>query len=318
MKKIINIQTLFIIFDVILIIVVSLFFHLQRPISTTKVVYLPKGNISEIIAYLDKHNFDISKTFDKYIIASIGKPQAGWINIGKTHLSKGDFLYQLTKAKAATETFTIIPGQTTYIILKNLAQTFNLSYAVLQATYDYFAPYKEGVFIPETYHIPRGIGEVHLIRYLILLSDEAYKSMSHKIFGVYEKEKWYKYLIIASIIQKEAGNIKEMPLVSSVIYNRLNKGMKLQMDGTLNYGKYAHTKVTPQRIREDTSKYNTYKYEGLPPTPISVVSIEAIKAAIFPKKSNFLYFVRDKRDKEGGHIFTKSLAAHNRAIKQQR
>lgn len=90
------------------------------------------------------------------------------------------------------------------------------------------------------------------------------------------------------------------------------------MDGTLNYGKYAHIKITPKRIREDTSKYNTYKHAGLPPYPVSVVSSDAIKAAIFPKKSSFLYFVRDKKDKEGGHIFTKSLKAHNRAINRQR
>ncbi|WP_281527107.1 endolytic transglycosylase MltG, partial [Campylobacter avium] len=123
-------------------------------------------------------------------------------------------------------------------------------------------------------------------------------------------------VIIASVIQKEAANNEEMPIVASVIYNRLRIGMKLQMDGTLNYGEYSHTKITPQRIREDESSYNTYKHEGLPAEAVCNVSLNAIKAAIFPAKSDYLYFMRDKST--GQHIFTTNINDHNKAVAAQR
>lgn len=104
-----------------------------------------------------------------------------------------------------------------------------------------------------------------------------------------------------------------MPIVSSVIYNRIKKGMKLQMDGTLNYGKYSHVKVTPKRIKNDNSIYNTYKHAGVPPLAICNVSFDAIKAAIFPAKTNYLYFMRSKN---GKHDFTRHYSTHLRNIKR--
>ncbi len=112
---------------------------------------------------------------------------------------------------------------------------------------------------------------------------------------------------MASVIQKESANIQEMPIVSSVIYNRIKKGMKLQMDGTLNYGKYSHLRVTPKRIREDTSIYNTYKHNGVPSVPVCNVSFEAIKAAVFPAKTDYLYFMKNKN---GKHDFTRNYSTH--------
>ncbi len=107
-----------------------------------------------------------------------------------------------------------------------------------------------------------------------------------------------------------------MPTVSSVIHNRLKKGMKLQMDGTLNYGKYSHIKITSQRIKEDNSSYNTYKNRGLPEHPICAVSLDAIKAAIFPAKTDYLYFV--KNEKNGLHSFSKSYKEHVNNINKNR
>ena len=92
--------------------------------------------------------------------------------------------------------------------------------------------------------------------------------------------------------------------------------MKLQMDGTLNYGIYSHIKITPQRIREDESFYNTYKFEGLPKEAVCNVSLNAIRAAIFPAKTEYLYFVRDKNT--GLHVFTTNLEAHNQIIEKQK
>ena len=98
-----------------------------------------------------------------------------------------------------------------------------------------------------------------------------------------------------------------MPIVSAVIRNRLDKKMRLQMDGSLNYGKYSHTKVTPEMIRNDTTSYNTYRYDGIPEAPVGSVSFKAIQAAIFPANVDYLYFVRNKN---GVHSFSKTYKEH--------
>ena len=174
----------------------------------------------------------------------------------------------------------------------------------------------EGVFVPNTYRIPIGLGEKELITLLLKISSAEAIKFSKKIFGSYNKKKWFHYVAIASVIQKESANVEEMPVVSSVIYNRIKKGMKLQMDGTLNYGKYSHLKVTPKRIREDESIFNTYLHKGVPSTPVCNVSFDAIRAAVFPEKTNFLYFMKNKN---GKHDFTRNYSTHldniNRATK---
>ena len=98
-----------------------------------------------------------------------------------------------------------------------------------------------------------------------------------------------------------------MPLVSAVIFNRLKLKMPLQMDGSLNYGAYSHTKITPQRIRTDPTPFNTYRNKGIPPYPVGSASIEAIRAAVNPADVDYLYFVRNKN---GVHTFSTTYKEH--------
>ena len=312
MKNTMGVQSVFIMCDVVLIIILSLLFYLTRPVATTSVVYIPKGSIGQIIAYLGERKFNVSPLVDKYLLALMGYPQSGWIDMGGTILHRGDFLYKITTAKAAMTEVTLIPGETTDVFLDQLAERYDLSKTKLEASYRQYTAYPEGLLFPETYKVPMGIGERHLMHYLVSLSQKAHHDLAQKIFGEFNERKWYRYLVIASIIQKEAANVEEMPLVSSVIYNRLKRGMKLQMDGTLNYGKYSHVKVTAKRIKEETSRYNTYMYGGLPPTPVATVSSEAIRAAIFPKETTYLYFMKNKK---GTHVFSKSYEEHLKVIR---
>ncbi len=310
-----NIQTFLITCDVALIIMLSLIFHLVKPIESSKVVYVPKGSVTYIISYLQTNNFEVIKQIDKYMLYFIGKPQYGWINIGQKHLSRGDFLYKLSHSKAAIQALTLIPGETTKIFLKEVSQKFSLDYTKLYNTFYKISPFKEGLLIPETYNIPMGISERHLIYYLVNNSLRVHKENSMKIFGEYNQKRWFRYITIASIIQKESANKKEMSTVSSVIYNRLKKHMKLQMDGALNYGLYSHIRITSKRIKKDKTKYNTYKFFGLPDAPVCNVSKKAIVAAIFPKKSKYLYFVKNKK---GVHSFSKTYSAHKKNINKLR
>jgi UPF0755 protein len=85
------------------------------------------------------------------------------------------------------------------------------------------------------------------------------------------------------------------------------------MDGTLNYGKYSHIKVTPKRIDDDNTTYNTYKHKGLPKYPVCSVSLSAINAALHPAKTSYLYFMRNKK---GYHDFSTNYKAHRKNIKK--
>ena len=294
------------ILEIVLIIFLSFMYYLNKPLNTSKVLYIGKGSINQIISQLTQQKYNVCK-LDSLLLRVLGSPQSGWINIDATYLSKGDFLYKLTRAKAALRTITLIPGETTYIFLNQLANNLNLDRKTLQRVYDFNTKQKEGAFVPNTYSIPLGITEAELIKLLLAKSSAQMKELSIKFFGTYDEKKWFRYVAIASVIQKESANIKEMSIVSSVIYNRIKKGMKLQMDGTLNYGKYSHIKVTPKRIREDKSVFNTYFHSGIPSIPVCNVSFDAIKAAIFPAKTTHLYFMKSKN---GTHDFTSNYSTH--------
>ncbi len=294
------------IFEIILLMALLFIYYLAQPLQTSKVLYIPSGSISAIITHLKSKNISLT-AFDKSFLRLIGSPQQGWIYMGDTRMTHGDFLYRLTRAKAAMKTVTLIPGETTYEFSGQLANVFGLNADKLYSEFQQIAHYQEGALVPDTYSLPIGIDEKAAAIHLLRLSYLRHKAWSEKIFGTYDKKKWLKYLIISSVIQKEAANKEEMPIVASVIYNRLKKGMKLQMDGTLNYGKYSHQKITAQRIRTDKSEYNTYMYRGLPPLPVCNVELSAIKAAIFPEKTDYLYFMKNKK---GTHNFSRYYSTH--------
>ena len=229
-------------------------------------------------------------------------------------MAKFEFLYRITTSKAALKKVTLIPGETYYFFLQNLAKTLNISTIKLFETYALLAYKKDGNIIADTYYLPLGMNEVQLIKYLLNITENKYQKLSKKIFGEYNQKNWYKYITIASIIQKESASKNEMALISSVIYNRLKKNMKLQMDGTLNYSKYSHTKITPSMIKNDQTTYNTYKYRGLPSDPVCAIEIEAIKAAIFPVKTNYLYFMKSIDGTK--HNFASSYKKHIKNIRK--
>jgi len=299
------------IFEIILLTALLLIYYLAQPLQTSKVLYIPSGSISAIITHLNDKKISLT-SMDKSFLRFLGSPQRGWIYMGQTEMTHGDFLYKLTHAKAAMMEVTLIPGETTYGFSVQLAHDLNLDAEKLYKAFSSLGHYKEGSLVPDTYHLPIGIDEKAAAIYLLRSSSLRHKAWSEKIFGTYNKKKWEQYLIMASVIQKEAANKNEMPIVASVIYNRLHKGMKLQMDGSLNYGKYSHEKITASRIRSDKSRYNTYIHKGLPPFSVCNVELAAIKAAIFPAKTDYLYFMKGKN---GTHDFSRYYSTHLRNIR---
>ena len=275
-------------------------------------MHIPQGSIGKIITHLKVNESIAVSTVDKHFFRFFGQPQSGWIDLKKSVLSKGDLLHKLTHSKAAVKSITLVPGETRYFFIKSLSELLDLDEKLLTKYYDEIIPWEEGYIVPETYHIPLGLKEKEIVEVLYSFSYRRHKALSEKFFGSYHEKQWFKYLRMASVIQKEAANIDEMPLISSVIFNRIKKGMRLQMDGTLNYGLYSHQKVTPYRIRHDKSHFNTYKYKGLPHLPVCAVSSQAIEAAINPSKTDYLYFMKNKK---GLHDFTRYYSTHLKNIK---
>ncbi|MCY4154358.1 MAG: endolytic transglycosylase MltG [Gammaproteobacteria bacterium] len=171
----------------------------------------------------------------------------------------------------------------------------------------------EGRFFPDTYYFPAGSSDRDFLR-------RALKRMETVL-----NEEWetrapglpyrssYQALIMASLIEKETAVPEERELVAGVFVRRLEQNMKLQTDPTVIYalGDSFDGDLRRRDLKLD-SPFNTYRYRGLPPTPIAAAGRAAIRAALHPAPGESLYFVATGDN--GGHHFSRSLAEHNQAV----
>ena len=170
----------------------------------------------------------------------------------------------------------------------------------------------EGYLFPETYLFAPGIGEKALLKMMV---DQLFNHLTPQLkkqaqsFG-FNRHQW---ITLASIIEKETGIVKEMPLISSVFHNRLKRKIPLQTDPTVIYGIKDFDGNLTRKHLETPSPYNTYLNRGLPPGPIASPGLAALKAAVTPAQTKYLYFVATG---DGGHKFSKTLKEHNAAVRE--
>lgn len=274
----------------------------------TKTFYLPSSNIDDIVETLKSNGYEVTGV-DKLMLRLRKTPDEGWYSVEPSKYGRFLFFQNFYKQKTDEIMDVVVyAGETKDELTARLANDMKLAQEKLLSSYETLAHFKEADILAERYTIARNADENTTMQYIFLESRRKLKKFSKKYFRETLELMELKIIyIIASIIQKESNSIQEMPLISSVIYNRLEKRMRLQMDGTLNYGAYAHTIVTPERIKSDKSRYNTYKYKGLPPHPLCTISKEALKASLKPTRSNYIFFMLSKT---GTHNFAVTYDEH--------
>jgi UPF0755 protein len=170
----------------------------------------------------------------------------------------------------------------------------------------------EGYLFPDTYKFNKYVGAKDLITVLVSRAMRVIKEVRQT---TPTKMTVQTMVTMASIIEKETGAPSERVLISSVIHNRLAKGMKLQMDPTVIYGYWRKTGKYIENIKRsdllEPNEYNTYTFYGLPAGPISNPGRDSLQAALSPEKSGYLYFVSKN---EGTHVFSETLKDHNKAV----
>lgn len=174
------------------------------------------------------------------------------------------------------------------------------------------------MFIPNTYQVYWTITPYELMERLKKEYDKFWNSAriaKAEEIGLTPEE----VSTLAAIVQEESQYAPEQPTIAGVYLNRLKKGMLLQADPTVVFAVTRKEGERPKRVLykhlEIDSPYNTYKYEGLPPGPITIPTIGAIDAVLNYEKHNYLYFCA-KETMDGTHNFASSLAAHNKNARQ--
>lgn len=207
---------------------------------------------------------------------------------------------------------TVAEGVTSWQIWDGLRQAEFLSG-------DVGAQPEEGWLAPDSYAVTRGQDRAGLLTEMRERQERILAELWDTRADNLPYETPYEALIMASIVEKETADPTERPQVAGVFVNRLNTPMRLQTDPTVIYGITLGQGSLGRGLRRSeldaVTPYNTYRIDGLPPTPIANPGRQAIAAALNPDDTPYLYFVADGT---GGHSFSTNLADHNRAVARWR
>lgn len=236
-----------------------------------------------------------------------------------------DILDDLKNGRVLTAKLVIPEGRSTPDIAARIAAITGADSATVlelllsdsaPAKYGVPGPSLEGYLYPATYEFPLNVAPDSVISRVVgsyrKIWTPARQARADSL-NLTERE----VITLAAIVEKEARKRDEMPTISSVYHNRLRIGMPLQADPTVQYALGTHrARLLYSDIRAvESNPYNTYQIRGLPPGPIGSPSTMGIDATLYPADTKYLYFVARA---DGSHVFTTSLAEHNRAKRQVR
>ncbi|MEE4240444.1 MAG: endolytic transglycosylase MltG [Desulfopila sp.] len=245
------------------------------------------------------------------------------LQAGEFRLSGGslplEILEKLSRAEIVQHPVTVVEGLTAQAVAKLFAAggwCDEMEFLRLVHDQDFISSLGlegvsslEGYLFPDTYF---------LTRIPAFDAEKILKTMVNRFFHVWdslepEGVNLHKVVTLASIVEKETGAEHERSVIASVFLNRLEKGMRLQSDPTVIYGRDGAIGPITKTDLKAATPYNTYVIKGLPPGPISNPGKASLQAVLHPADEDYLYFV-SKND--GTHHFSRTLAEHNRAVYQ--
>ncbi len=304
----------------------SMEFHATPKITKEKILFdVEKGKGAENIAQRLKEAGIIKKKWPfllgyKFFFSS--KTLKAGEYLFSLPLSTKEILQTITEGRVYLHSLTIPEGLTIKEIaslLESLHFVDKEDFLEVSAQKEIILPLDkeasslEGYLLPETYHFPRETPAKTIIMTML--------SQFQQTFNQEWRQRASKtgmtirgVVILASLIEKETSVPEERTLVSAVFHNRLKRRMKLDCDPTIIYvlkqeGRFKD-RLRTKDLKLD-SKYNTYLYPGLPPSPICNPGRESLEAALYPADVNYLYFV-SKND--GSHHFSRTFREHQRAV----
>jgi len=177
-------------------------------------------------------------------------------------------------------------------------------------------PGLEGYLFPDTYYFARGVSPATVVAAMVERYQEAWTPERRARLDSLELDE-REIVTLASIIQAEARIIEEMPIISSVYHNRIERGWLLQADPTVLYALGGRRERLLYAAIDSVADnpYNTYSQPGLPPGAIGAPGDAALDAALYPADTDFMYFVARP---DGSHAFTRTLSEHNREREESR
>lgn len=296
-----------------------------------------KGKLTSIEIKSGAGTSDIGKLLEDKGVVRSGKAFAVYTKLGRRgpyQAGQYDINKNLGASAAADvlekgpkinyEQFTILPGERFVDVAKKIDAMPNMSKLGLEDALrvnqfkSKFSPEGstnlEGLLLPETYSMTDKETEADIIR-RSLQEFDARASAN----GLTSKNDLttYQIIIVASLIEREARYSKDRPKIASVIYNRLAIDMRLQIDATVLYGLGRSSgPLKSDELKKDTP-YNTYTRNGLVPTPISMISMDSLRAALNPADTNYLYYVLSD-SKTGQHAFSDTYEGHLQNIQKSK
>ncbi len=300
-----------------------------NPISHETITYTAKKGLGDEDIARDLEKLGIIRSnyfFRFYVVVSL---QHSYLQAGKYNLSPKMSTYQIVKkmvqGDVIKEKLVILEGQTVkdvgeYLESKGFCSKddfIKLAGQNYSNGFDFLSDKPndvglEGYLFPDTYEISEGeecrdILDIALANFGKKLTPELRAEIANQNKSIFD------IVTMASIIEKEIGGLNDKKIVSSIFWNRIRIGMPLQSCATVNYVTGKSDRGVLIKDTKIDSPYNTYMYKGLPKGPISNPGVDSIIAAIYPKKTQYLFYLSGVN---GETIFSKTAEEHNAARKK--
>jgi len=290
--------------------------------ETPVILIVPRGaSLSQIADSLQKKGLIEQTKLFQFWAKTLGHEtslKAGIYDIPKG-LNYPQLISYLANTKPVDIRVMLIEGWSTENIIKELSQKLQLEFHLLDSLVNdpgfclqvgVKANNLTGYLLPDTYAFPYGISEQQVLHYLVQKTIAIFNSDTVKAVLSSSGYNLHQLTTLASIVEGEAMIDVERPVIASVYWNRLNRGMKLQADPTVQFALKGKPRRLLYKDLKIDSPYNTYRYSGLPPGPINNPGKASILAVLFPERTNYIYFVAKG---DGSHVFSRNSSEHARA-----